>query len=106
MGFLWWRRQDLPPEVQDYNTWTRDENRRQVILLANDVKDAQAKAILLEVQHIHGVKELRRVMAEGLPIAPQQAVVDDIAQRLRNAQARVQEMRMHARFLYRDYFRQ
>lgn len=111
MAFLWWGKKPpapvdvRPPEIQEYDSWTKKEDERQAKVLATEIKDAQASLVQLEGQHLNAVRELRRLMAAGLPTPPQRLVVDDLARRLRNAQAHVEGMRAYARFFHPEHFR-
>ena len=109
MSFLWWGRKTpeptVPLEIQEYDDWTRKEDGRQAVEFAKEIKDAQGNLVLLQGQHHEAVRELRRLMMAGLSTVPQRLVVDDLARRLRQAQAHVEEMRAYARFFYPGYFK-
>lgn len=109
MAFPWWRRKTStdtrPVEIKEYEDWTGKEDDRQAAELAKEIKDAQGNLVLLQGQHHTAVRELRRLMAVGGLTVPQRVVVDDLARRLRNAQAHVEEMRAYARFFYPKHFK-
>lgn len=111
MAFLWWGKKQppapdtRPDEIKDYDSWTGGEDVRNAVALAKEIKDAQGNLVLLEGQHHDAVRELRRLMRVGGATALQRAVVDDLARRLRSAQAHVEEMRAYARFFYPGYFK-
>lgn len=98
------RRDARPLEIQEYEVWTGDEDRRQSVALATEIKNAQETAVRLQGQHLHAVRELRRLMSVGGNTGPQRIIVDTIARRLQAAEEHVAEMRIYVRFFHRDYF--
>ncbi|MDO8577288.1 MAG: hypothetical protein Q7R55_00215 [Candidatus Wildermuthbacteria bacterium] len=64
---------------------------------------------MLEAQFLNATEELRRLHAIGAPavdVTTQIARVDELAQRLRVAQADVREMRAYARHQWPQHFLQ